>query len=129
MTIANVSQGSAGGLPQALRTAQEAIHLPEVQEMLRRLSEYKLGIFMPHMHDEQTGEFQPLPDAVMQVESGLEVSFQPTEEIANQTDRFLPVGWCWRAGASAPSAVCEMIWEEGQGDTERYGKHKMLKGN
>ena len=51
MTIANVSQGSARGLPQALRTAQEAIHLPEVQEMLRRLSEYKLGIFMPHIHE------------------------------------------------------------------------------
>ena len=129
MTTANVSQGRTRGLPQALRTAQEAIHLPEVQEMLRRLSEYKLGIFMPHMHDEQTGGFQPLPDKVMQVESGLEVSFQSTEEIANQTDRFLPVGWFWRAGASAPSAVCEMVWDERPGDTERYGKHKMLKGS
>ncbi len=129
MTITNVSQGSAFDLPQALRTAQEAIHLPEVQEMLRRLSEYKLGIFMPHIHDEQTGEFQPLPDEVVQVESGLEVSFRPTEEIANQTDRFLPVGWFWRAGASTPSAVCEMIWEERPGDTERVGKHKMGKGN
>ncbi len=127
MTIANVSQGSARGLPQALRTAQEAIHLPEVQEMLRRLSEYRLGIFMPHMHDEQTGEFQPLPDEVMQVESGLEVSFQPTEAIASQTDRFLPVGWFWRAGASAPSAACEMVWEEGAGDTGRYDKHNMSK--
>jgi hypothetical protein len=129
MTIANVSQGSARGLPQALRTAQEAIHLPEVQEMLRRLSEYKLGIFMPHMHDEQTGQFQPLPDEVMQVESGLEVSFQPTEEIASQTGRFLPVGWFWRAGASTPVAVCEMVWGETPGDTERHDKHKMIKGN
>ena len=129
MTIANISQGSAFGLPQTLRTAQEAIHLPEVQAMLRRLSEYKLGIFMPHRHDELTGEFQPLPDEVMQVESGLEMSFQPTEEIANQIDRFLPVGWLWRACASAPLAVCEMVWEERTGDTESYGKHKMLTGN
>ncbi len=91
MTITNVSQGSAGGLPQVLKTAQEAIHLPEVQEMLRRLAEYELGIFMPHRHDEQTGEFQPLPAEVTQVESGLEVSFQPTQEIINQTDHFLPV--------------------------------------
>ena len=98
--------------------------------MLRRLSEYKLGIFMPHMHDEQTGEFQPLPDEVTQVESGLEVSFQPTEEIANQAERFLPVGWFWRAGASTPSAVCEMVREEKPGDTEHYEKHKMPpKGN
>lgn len=129
MMIANVSQGNTRGLPPALRTAQEAIHLPEVQEMLRRLSEYKLGIFMPHMHDEQTGEFQPLSDDVMQVESGLEVSFQPTQEIANQPDRFLPVGWVWRGGASTLSAVCEMVQEEGQGDTERYVKHKMPNRN
>ncbi len=129
MTIANVTQGNVCGLPQALKTAQEAIHLPEVQEMLRRLSEYKLGIFMPHMHDEQTGEFRPLPDEIMQVESGLEVSFQAAEKIANQTDRFLPVGWFWRAGASTPMAVCEMVWDERPGDTERYGKHKMIKGS
>lgn len=129
MTTANVSQGSLRGLPQALRTAQVAIHLPEVQEMLRRLSEYKLGIFMPHMHDEQTGEFRPLPDEVTQVESGLEVSFRPTEEVANRADRFLPVGWFWRAGASTPSAVCEMVSEGEPGDTERLDKHKMIKGN
>jgi hypothetical protein len=129
MTIANVSKGSDRGLPQALRTAQEAINLPEVQEMLRRLSEYKLGIFMPHMHDEHTGEFRLLPDDLMQVESGLEVSFQPMEEIANQTNRFLPVGWVWRAGASKPLAVCEMAGEESAGDTEPHVKHKMPKAN
>jgi len=92
MTSANVSQEAARGLPQALRTAQEAIRLPEVQEMLRRLSEYKLGICMPHMHYERTGGFQPLADEFMQVESGLAVSFRPAEEIAGQADRFLPVG-------------------------------------
>ena len=125
MMITNVSQGNTRALPPALRTAQDAIHLPEVQEMLRRLSEYRLGIFMPHMHNEHTGEFQPLPDAVMQVESGLEVSFQSTEEIANQTDRFLPVGWIWHAGAPTASSVCEMIREEGPGDAEPSVKHKM----
>lgn len=125
MTIANVSQGSAFGLPQALRTAQEAIHLPEIQDMLCRLSEYKLGIFMPHMHDAQTGEFRPLPDEVTQVESGLEVSFQPAEEVASQADRFLPVGWFWRPGAPTSSAVCEMAGEERLGETERCVKHKM----
>ena len=129
MTIANVSQGSARGLPPALRAAQEAIHLPEVQAMLRRLSEYQLGIFMPHMHNEQTGDFQPLADHLTQVESGLEVSFQPMEDIAHQTDRFLPVGWFWRAAAAAPVAVCEMVREERPGDTARYGKHKMVRVN
>ena len=125
MIIANTSQENVCGLPQPLRTAQGAIHLPEVQEMLRRLSEYKLGIFMPHMHDEHTGEFQPLPDDVMQVESGVEVFFQATDDIARQPGRYLPVGWLWRAGAAQPAAVCEMVWEEGQDDSERSDKHKM----
>ena len=129
MTIANVSQGTIFGLPQALRTAQEAIQLPEVQQMLRRLAEYKLGIFMPHMHDDQTGEFKSLPDELTQVESGLEVSFLPTDEIENQTDRFFPVGWLWCAGALTSSAVCEMVWDKKPGDTEGHPKHKMLEGN
>ena len=127
--ITNVSQRNAIGLPQALRTAQDAIHFPEVQEMLRRLSEYRLGICMPHMHDEEIGGFQPLPDAVMQIESGLEVSFQPAEEIAHKTEQFLPVAWFWHGGAATASAGCEMVRQEGSGDTEPSVKHKMPKGN
>ena len=123
-TVSNVAPGTGSGLPQALRTAQEAINLPEVQEMLRRLAEHNLGVFMPHMHGEGSGELQPLPDHLMQVESGLEVSFQSTERAANQTDRFLPVGWLWRGGAPVPVAACEMVWQDGQGNTERHLKHK-----
>ena len=125
MTTATISQASAMGLPPALKIAQEAIDFPEVQEMLRRLSKYQLGIFMPHMHDEETGRFKALPDGVMQVESALEVSFKPTQEVANQADHFLPVGWVWRAGAASPASVCEMVWDEGRGDTKREVKHKM----
>ena len=127
MTVANISQINSYDLPQALRAAQDAMHLPEVQEMLERLSKYKLGIFMPHMHDEKTGGFQPLADDVMQVESGLQVSFKPTEEIANQRDRFLPVAWLWRAGTTSVSAACEMVWVQSPDETERRGKHKMIK--
>jgi hypothetical protein len=97
--------------------------------MLRRLSEFRLGIFMPHMHDEKTGEFQALPDEVLQVEAGLAVSFQPIEKIADQMDRFLPVGWVWRVGASMPSSVCEMAPDEPQEDEKRSAKHTMPKRN
>ena len=125
MTAATISQASAIDLPHALRRAQEAMHFPEDQEMLRRLSEYQLGIFMPHMHDERTGGFKVLPDEVMQVESGLAVTFKRTEEMASQANCFLPVGWVWRAGAASPASVCEMVWDEGRGDTKREVKHKM----
>ena len=125
MTVASVSRASAYGLPPALKTAQAAIHLPEVQEMLRRLSAFRLGIFMPHQHDDSTGEFQPLPDEVMQVESGRAVSFQRMADIATQAEQFLPVGWLWRAGASTVAAACEMAAQEGPEDEERNIKHKM----
>jgi len=130
MTTATVSQGNARGLPPALRTAQTAMQLCEVHEMLRRLSAHGLGIFMPHMHDERTGEFQSLPDHVTQVESGLEVSFQPTKEIATQPARFLPVAWVWRDGMSMPASVCEMVQDEGApDDAQPLVKHKMATRN
>ena len=125
MTTANLSRASTLGMPPALRRAQAAIHLPEVQAMLQRLSQFDLGICMPHQHDERTGDFQPLPDDVMQVESGCKVSFQNTQEIVNQGDRFLPVAWRWRAGASSPASACELVTEEAPDDAQRRVKHKM----
>ena len=93
MTVANVSRNRVRGLPKELQVAQDSIELPEVQEMLRKLSQYNLGIYMPHMHDEQTGAFQPLPPGITQVEDGLKVSFQPEEECADQHDRsYMSVG-------------------------------------
>ena len=93
--------------------------------MLQRLADFDLGIFMPHRHDERTGDCQPLPDDQMQVEAGCKVSFQNTQEIMNQADRFLPVAWRWRAGAPTFASVCEMVVEEGPDGTRRTVKHKM----
>jgi hypothetical protein len=123
MTIANVAQGTARGLPKELCTAQAAINLPEVQEMLRKLAQYNLGIYMPHTHEDKTGAFALLPDDVTQVESGLEVAFQSMDEITSQPDRFMPVGWFWRAGARTPLSFCRMHCETRPGDTNHYDTH------
>ena len=125
MTTANLSQASTLGMPPALRRAHAAILLPEVQAILQRLADFDLGIFMPHRHDERTGDFQPLPHNVMQLEVGCQVSFQNAQEIVNQAGRFLPVAWRWRAGASVPASVCEMVVPEELDDPERPVKHKM----
>ena len=125
MSTATVSRNTAQCLPPRLHNAQTAIQLPEVQEMLRRLSCHGLGIFMPHMHDEQTGAFLALPDDFMQVEAGFEVSFQPALEINRQADRFLPVAWLWRTGEVVAAAACEMAEPERPGDDEPLVKHKM----
>ena len=124
MMAATVSREIGKGLPRDLQIAQAAIELAEVQEMLRRLSEYKLGIFMPHMHAEQTGEFEVLPDGLVQVESGLEVSFQASEEVEREKALFMPVGWLWRGGKLSTAAACEMVLQDGSSDTETV-KHKM----
>jgi hypothetical protein len=123
MTAANATEGNVNGLPQELITAQEALNLPVVQEMLRKLSAYNLGICMPHMHDEQTGGFQRLADDLMQVETGLKVSFRPAEEVLSQPDRYLPVAWFWRDGATAPMASCKWVCEKRPGDSMHYNVH------
>jgi hypothetical protein len=92
-------------LPEQLATAQYAIQLPEVQEMMRKLSAYNLGVYMPHMHDEKTGAFQLLPDGVTQVEENLRVSFQ-SKELPGRF--YLPVAWLWRDGP-APGTVCTAL--------------------
>ena len=125
MNVTNYSPRNACSLPSELRAAQAAIHLPEVQEMLRKLSGFNLGVFMPHMHDEATGDFKPLADDVVQIESALEVSFKSILAVSDQGERFLPVGWVWRAGASSVSAACEMVFEDGFGDSVCEVKHKM----
>lgn len=93
--------------------------------MLQRLADFDLGIFMPHRHDERTGDFQPMPDNVMQVESGCKVTFKSAQEVGDQANRFLPVAWRWQAGAAVPASVCEMVVPEEQDDPERPVKHKM----
>ena len=129
MQVINISKLGVTKFPEPLLLAQRAINLPEVQDMLARLSEYNLGIFMPHGHDEQTGEFQTLPVDVVQVESGLEVSFQTTEQLASQAERFLPVAWRWHAGAPALAAACEMA-RDGDGDnSDGKVQHKMPASN
>ena len=124
MSVANVSVSEESCLPAPLQIAQDAIHLPEVQEMLRRLAAYNLGIFMPHKHDEQTGRFEELPEGVMQVESGLEVTFQSAEQLARTAPDFVPVGWFWRDGASSPLAMCKMGCVKRPGDTMHYSEHQ-----
>ena len=93
-------------LPEELAIARAAIELPEVQEILRRLSAFHLGVYMPHSHDEQTGAFQVLPAGVLQVEDDLQVSFQAADE---PTGSYVPVAWVWRDGELTAGAACTAI--------------------
>jgi hypothetical protein len=110
MTMATESRSENSGLPtlpEQLAIAQRAIHLPEVQEIMRKLSAYHLGVYMPHMHDEKTGAFQLLPTGVTQVEDNLKVSFQSVA-VEPPGPSFVPVAWIWRDGPT-PGATCTAI--------------------
>jgi hypothetical protein len=118
-----ITEKAAATLPKELRTAQEAIQLPEVQEMMRKLAVYNLGVFMPHMHD-TSGRFQPSSEKFVQVEKGMRVSFAPTEEIVNDEDHYLPVGWVWNADLPTPMAMCKMACvKDNPDDTMHYSQH------
>ena len=53
--------------------AEKAVQTQEVQEILQRLSELGLGVFMPHIHNRDG--FSPLPDNIVQLEGDLEITF------------------------------------------------------
>jgi hypothetical protein len=95
-------------LPEEMRTAQEAMKLPEVQEMLRKLSDYNLGIYVPHMHDDDTGQFTPLPDGMTQVEDDLQVTFARDDDVVDEGERtYVPVGWAWSGGGMTSAMACK----------------------
>jgi hypothetical protein len=85
-----------------VRRAHEAVQKPEVQEMIRKLAGYGLGVFMPHVHDEETGEYAPLPPEVLQVERNLEVSFEPDGDAIRSSCS--AVGWRWEDGVRTAAA-------------------------
>lgn len=98
-----------------IEKAQQAIAQPEVQEMLKKLSEYGLGVFMPHMHDSETGNFVPLPTEMVSVERDLQVSFHHISDPEVASSR--PVGWVW-SNAIQTAIVCTVCYEV----SGRHGK-------
>ncbi|UVO53567.1 hypothetical protein [Sphingomonas sp. SUN039] len=124
MTAVNVTDRAVADLPPALKTALASVQLPEVQSMLKKLADYNLGICMPHMHCEQTGAFQVLPDGILQVEAGLEVTFETRESLRERLDTMVPVAWAWRDGLSAMS-MCYSYCERETEDDGSPGMHKI----
>ena len=123
MSVATVTRDELGGLPEPLVLAQKAIHLPEVQEMLKRLSAYNLGIYMLHMHNDETGAFEALPDDVVQVEDAMEVSFRPRDPVpANEYS--IPVGWMWREQARGAEEMVAARCITRPPDTQHYSDRK-----
>lgn len=96
-----------------IRRTLEAVESPEVQGLIKQLSQYGLAVALPHSHGEH-GNFLPLPDNQVVFESGLEVSFlnkdNPVVESA------IPVMWRWNDEVEVVSscALCDFYVHPGQ---------------
>ncbi len=75
-----------------VQSASDIVREPRVQELMQELGTYGLAVCVPHMHDDQSGDFIPLPDDTVQSESKLKVSFVPRASI---TENDIPVAWKW----------------------------------
>ena len=84
-----------------VQRSMDAIATPEVQNLIKRLSEYGLAVAVPHMHADQ-GAFLPLPDDRMALESALRTSFPRKGSSALQSA--IPVMWRWNGKAEAVAA-------------------------
>jgi len=122
MTIAAATRSTSSGLPSELQKAQDALQLPEVQDMLKRLANHNLGICMPHMHDDRTGEFKVLPPELVQVEDGLRVNFFPAAEV-EQPDRYVPVAWIWHDDGVRAATKCVQKCAKNPGSTMHTSGH------
>lgn len=93
-------------LTDKMKIAQQAIELPEIQLIAQTLAKYNLGIFMPHMHDSESGKFVELPHDMVSREDSQQVSFVASDEPFADGQSALPVGWQWLDDGIAPRMVC-----------------------
>jgi hypothetical protein len=89
-------------LPPSMLKAQEAIHTPEVQQIIKELSKYNLAVTMPHMH--VTGDFQEIPADIVQVE--VKSDFLPVAEV--EALGTLPVTWRWHEDRVIVAGNCHI---------------------
>jgi len=98
-------------MDKAIKLAQEAIKTSEIQQIARILSKHNLGICVPHMHEEETGEIIPLPNGVISCERNLKVSFADENSEADQG--VVPIAWRWNKTGIEICANCCITPGEG----------------
>lgn len=87
-----------------IHAALEAIQLPEVQDLMRQLAKFNLGVCVPHMHGADV-DFEVLPAELVQVEENCEVRWVPRSEL-NDMVGHVPVAWRWADDGLVAMAQC-----------------------
>jgi hypothetical protein len=100
-----IDEASANSLPEFIKIAHAAIeHNTEVQEIVRRLADFGLGVTVPHVHSIEA-EFAPMPHDIVQVETNMVVSFAKRSGFLATS--YVPVAWRWDPeGGISASGIC-----------------------
>ena len=94
-----VSEDVIASFHPDLQDSVRAVNTPEVQEMLRQLGKFGLGVALPHMHTDEG--MVPLPEDMIASEDNLKVTFRKRDKKTNSGA--LPV--MWRRGEGISSAA------------------------
>lgn len=91
-------------MSEIVRLAQEALGTEEIREIAKALAKYNLGICIPHMHAERTGDLVSLPSGIISCERNLKVSFEDT--VVTEGQSMAPIAWRWNGVGLEICASC-----------------------
>lgn len=104
MSSVDTTAVSRSAMAPEIEAAIAAVSLPEVRDMIRRLSKYHLAVCVPHMHLSEQ-DFAVLPPGMLQVEKQCVVSWAARGETANASG-MVPVAWRWEENGVTANATC-----------------------
>lgn len=87
-----------------IRDALAAINTSEVQDIIKRLAKFNLGVCVPHMHLADI-DFAPLPDDAIQVEEDCQVRWVSRSDVEAMPDS-VAVAWRWLDDGVRAAAKC-----------------------
>ena len=87
--------------------AFDAINTKEVQDIVKQLAKFNLGVCVPHMHS-PSYDFAALPEDVVQVEEDCKVSWVPRGALESSLGA-IPVAWRWHDDGIHAAAKCIAI--------------------
>ena len=87
-----------------IQRARDSIDLPEVREIMKRLADFNLGVYIPHMHRPDL-DFATLPPDTVQVEEGRQVRWISRAELESLPNS-IQVAWRWVDNGVTSGAEC-----------------------
>ena len=97
--------GSPDSLHSEVRRAADALNRPEVQDLVKKLSDYGLAVAVPHMHGEN-GKLVPLPMDRVAYEDDLRVTFPHRNDSILEAAEPVMWGWDQTTQTVTPLAHC-----------------------